>query len=46
MKLITITHFLLELGKGFEFIGRQYHLEEIEQDLQHLQSKEDRLWQR
>ena len=22
-----ITHFLLELGKGFAFIGRQYHLE-------------------
>ncbi len=22
-----ITHFLLELGKGFAFVGRQYHLE-------------------
>jgi predicted nuclease of restriction endonuclease-like (RecB) superfamily len=24
---LHITHFLLELGKGFAFIGRQYHLE-------------------
>ena len=27
-----ITHFLLELGKGFAFIGRQYHLEIGEKD--------------
>ena len=27
-----ITKFLLELGKGFAFIGRQYHLEIAEKD--------------
>lgn len=27
-----ITNFLLELGKGFAFIGRQYHLEVSEKD--------------
>jgi len=27
-----ITHFLLELGKGFAFIGRQYHIEIGEKD--------------
>ncbi len=27
-----ITHFLLELGKGFAFIGKQYHLEVGEKD--------------
>ncbi len=27
-----ITHFLLELGKGFAFIGRQYHIEVADKD--------------
>jgi len=27
-----ITQFLLELGKGFAFIGKQYHLEIGEKD--------------
>jgi predicted nuclease of restriction endonuclease-like (RecB) superfamily len=27
-----VTRFLLELGKGFAFIGRQYHLEVADQD--------------
>jgi len=32
-KLIQkITDFLLELGKGFAFVGQQYHLEVVEDD--------------